>query len=85
MDITMCPKCGIILAPKEEGELVFLECGVCGFRKEYKDRVEYLCPVCKHSKAIILYSAMTRGDEDATTLYKCINCGATNKEGYKGG
>jgi DNA-directed RNA polymerase subunit M/transcription elongation factor TFIIS len=79
MESTMCPKCGIVLSPKEENEIVSLHCGVCGFNKEYKDWVEHLCTKCSHGKAIVIYHAMSPDDTD-TTIYKCISCGTTDKE-----
>jgi len=82
MDNTICPKCGIILSPKEENELVFLDCTVCGYRKEYMDWVEHTCVECKHGKAIVL--SMVMNEEDTTTMYKCISCGMIEKEGFKG-
>jgi DNA-directed RNA polymerase subunit M/transcription elongation factor TFIIS len=84
MAIDICPKCGTRVQPREEakGE-VFTECKACGFRAEFKDWVEHICPKCEHNKAIVLYHAMTIGDEDTTTIFKCLNCGETDKEGFK--
>jgi DNA-directed RNA polymerase subunit M/transcription elongation factor TFIIS len=84
MNNTICPKCGIVLLPKEENDLVFLQCTVCGFKKEYTEWVEHICQNCNHLKAIVVYHAMVMGDEGTTTIYKCISCGTTDKEGFKG-
>lgn len=70
--------------PKEGNELVFIECSVCGFKKEYKDWVERTCQKCGHNKAMIVADLMVRGDEGMTTIFKCLNCGMREKEGYKG-
>ncbi len=32
---SFCPKCRIIIMPKEEADGVFLECKNCGFRKPF--------------------------------------------------
>ncbi len=84
MNNPICPNCGIVLLPKEEGPLVFVECSACRYRKEYKDWVEQLCPKCGHYKAIVILNQMVLGDEDWVTIYKCINCGYSYKEGFKG-
>ncbi len=81
---TICPKCGIILLPKEVGDLVFIECSICRFKREYKDWAEHTCQECGHNKAIIVVDIMVRGDEGMTTIFRCLHCGATEKEGYKG-
>jgi len=80
----MCPKCGIVIQPKIVDEEVFTECPNCGFKKEFTDWFEHYCNLCGGNKAIIVFNAQTKGDEDATTILRCIKCGATEKEGYKG-
>jgi DNA-directed RNA polymerase subunit M/transcription elongation factor TFIIS len=80
-----CHKCRIVLQPKEENDEVILECKNCGHREKFGDWVVHTCARCHHERAIVLYHAMTRGDEGTTTIYKCLNCGEADKDGYKGG
>lgn len=78
----ICPNCRIILHPKEENNTVVMECKICGFKGEYKGWVEHMCSKCGCDKAIVLFHAMTKGDEDATGLFKCIRCGHNSREGF---
>lgn len=80
-----CKKCMILLHPKDENNEIFLECTNCGFKEAFTDWVEHTCNSCNHDKATILYHEMIKGDEGTTTMYRCIKCGATDKDGYKGG
>jgi len=82
MDITICPKCGIILKPKEENDLLFLECTVCGYKKEYTSWMEHTCTSCGYQKAIVVLNEIVLGDEDWVTIYRCVKCGNTDKEGF---
>ena len=84
MDNTICPKCGIALHPKAEGDSVIIECSICGFTKEYGNWVMHPCPSCSFPKAIIVLNQNALGDEDWVTILKCLGCGATYKEGFKG-
>lgn len=78
----ICPRCSVVLPLKEEGEKVFAVCSTCGYREEFIGWVEHHCKRCGHDKAIVVYHALVRGDEDTTALFKCINCGSTGREGY---
>ncbi len=80
----VCPKCKVILAPREDNENVFLDCNVCGYSREFRNWVPHECPKCKCEKAIVLRHVQMIGDEDTTTLFRCIRCGATDKEGFMG-
>jgi DNA-directed RNA polymerase subunit M/transcription elongation factor TFIIS len=81
----ICRKCRIILLPKEEGEKVVVECTNCGFKKDFDGWAEHLCTECSHTKSIVVFHEMVKGDEGTTTVYRCINCGHTEKEGWGGG
>jgi DNA-directed RNA polymerase subunit M/transcription elongation factor TFIIS len=70
--------------PKEEADGVFLECKNCGFRKPFDGWTEHDCSVCSHKKAIVILHEMVRGDEGTTTMYRCLNCGTVDKEGWIG-
>lgn len=78
----VCPHCKITISPKEEGDKVFIECTNCGYRREVLDWVEHTCSKCKCEKAIVVYHATTIADESTTTLYKCVRCGNTEREGF---
>lgn len=84
MASNICPKCQIALFPKEENDIVVIVCKVCGFRKEIKNWIETECPHCSHNKATVVLHEMAKGDEGTTTMYRCIHCGAINKEGFMG-
>lgn len=78
----ICPKCKIIIKPTEENSTLYAKCGNCGYKKEFTDWVPHACGKCGYDKAVIVYYASTRGDEETTTLYRCIRCGATSREGW---
>jgi DNA-directed RNA polymerase subunit M/transcription elongation factor TFIIS len=80
-----CPKCRILLSPKEENGDLIIKCSNCGYTKNFTDWIEHICPKCNYDKAVVVYHAMERGDEGTTTMFRCIKCGAVDKEGYKGG
>ncbi len=82
---SFCPKCRIMIAPKEVEDEVVLECSNCGFRKVLTHWSEHECPSCHHNKAVVVFHEMVKGDEGTTTIYRCINCGTTSKEGWAGG
>lgn len=75
-----CPKCMILLTPKLEGDNVIVQCSNCGYKKDFKQWVEHTCSKCGFDKCIIVYHAKIKGDEDTLTIYKCIKCGATERE-----
>jgi DNA-directed RNA polymerase subunit M/transcription elongation factor TFIIS len=80
----ICPRCGVALGTVEEGNLVFMICRTCGFRKECNDWIEHECGKCGCMKATVVLDIMIKGDEGMTTMLRCIKCGAVEKEGYKG-
>jgi DNA-directed RNA polymerase subunit M/transcription elongation factor TFIIS len=80
----ICRKCRILLMPKEEGDKVVVECMNCGFKRDFEGWAEHLCTKCSHTKATVILHEMVRGDEGTTTMYKCINCGHIDKEGWMG-
>ncbi len=81
---SFCPKCRILIFPKVENEEIFIECTNCGFRKRFDDWTEHDCTNCNYNKAIVILHEMVRGDEGTTTMYRCLKCGATDKEGWSG-
>jgi len=78
----VCPNCKILVAPKEENGLVLIKCGNCGFSEEFDGWVPHGCERCGCDKAVVLYHAVTQGDEDTTTLYQCLRCGDRSRAGW---
>ena len=78
----LCPKCKVVLLPKEDNDKVFLVCGNCGYTKEEKNITEHKCSVCGCNKSIEDFYGITKGDEDPLTFYICVRCGNTDRHGW---
>lgn len=83
MDEFNCYKCGVRMRLEEADGKVLLRCSVCGAVREFSNYVEHRCPDCGYDKALVLWHATTIGDEDTTTIYRCIKCGGTSREGFE--
>jgi DNA-directed RNA polymerase subunit M/transcription elongation factor TFIIS len=73
-----------MIFPKAEDNGVFLECKRCGYKRQFDNWIEHTCSSCNYDKSIVILDQMVRGDEGMTTIFKCLNCGNIDKEGYKG-
>ncbi|MCL5430374.1 MAG: hypothetical protein M1504_02765 [Candidatus Marsarchaeota archaeon] len=77
----MCPKCGIACNFREEDGKVYMACGHCDYKSEFKNYTVHECKECGYDKAIITFYGVIIGDEPPLQLYKCLKCGFVDREG----
>ena len=79
---SICPKCETGLVNREEDGKPMLVCGVCGYKREVTVVTERACAACGYNKATVEFYGVIYGDEAPLVLYKCVKCGAVEREGY---
>jgi DNA-directed RNA polymerase subunit M/transcription elongation factor TFIIS len=63
---------------KNEKEIVVLD----EKYSEFKFKVTHKCQHCGNDKAYVQYIPPRWGDEDELTIYTCIKCGKSEREGF---
>lgn len=84
-----CQKCGNI--EKIEGNLYMRKVNLKNvdkmviLSKEYADnkyKTEHKCPHCGNNEAYVRNIPPRWGDEDQLTIYTCVKCGKSDREGF---